>query len=394
MLFQTLDDKNQCVAVYTNGELDFNGIPKGMTKTWGYVPYVPGEIEYASLYCIGSSLADVCPAHLKEEWAKINRKLKAFQRSFRTAKVDMNELCFFDLVQERFLLEYCDMKNQITEHVLNTHHKPDNYDFLVELSSIIHDVKYRKLNIDVGGIRDIFAKPKTRNFLKKINSFSPYISYDIAGTRTGRLTTKKGSFPILTLDKDFRAVIKPNNDLFIELDFNAAELRTVLALSGVEQPDKDIHEWIGNNIFASTDNREEIKKKIFAWLYNPLAKNDKLESVFKRGDITKKYFNGEEVKTPFGRTIEVDDRRAFNYIVQSTTSDMFLRSMIKVFSLLKNRKSYVAFSVHDSLVVDFDMEDKDLLSEMVSVFSETELAKFKVNMSIGKDYGSMKTKRL
>ena len=286
------------------------------------------------------------------------------------------------------------MKNQITEHVLNTHHKPDNYDFLVELSSIIHDVKYRKLNIDVGGIRDIFAKPKTRNFLKKINSFSPYISYDIAGTRTGRLTTKKGSFPILTLDKDFRAVIKPNNDLFIELDFNAAELRTVLALSGVEQPDKDIHEWIGNNIFASTEGREEIKKKVFAWLYNPLAKNDKLESVFKRKDITKSHFNGKEVKTPFGRTIEVDERRAFNYIVQSTTSDMFLRSMIKVFNLLKDRKSHIAFSVHDSLVIDFDMEDKDLLSEMVNVFSETDLAKFKVNMSIGKDYGSMRTKRL
>jgi DNA polymerase I-like protein with 3'-5' exonuclease and polymerase domains len=68
--------------------------------------------------------------------------------------------------------------------------------------------------------------------------------------------------------------------------------------------------------------------------------------------------------------------------------------MIKVFNLLKDRKSHIAFSVHDSLVIDFDMEDKDLLSEMVNVFSETDLAKFKVNMSIGKDYGSMRTKRL
>jgi hypothetical protein len=394
MLFQTLDDKNECVAIYTDGNLDFESVPQGLTRTWNYVPYVPGDLECASLYCIGCSLDDACPPHLKEKWEQINKKLRSFRRSFEISLIDMNELCFFDLVQDRFLMEYCDIKNQISQHIFDTYEKPKNYDFLLGLSEVIHDIRYKKLNIDINGLKDIFAIPKTRAFLKKVNLLSPNIEYDIAGTRTGRLTTKRNSFPILTLDKDFRSLIKPNNDLFVELDFNAAELRTVLALSGVEQPQQDIHEWIAKEVFLSGESREDVKKKVFAWLYNPLAKNEKLEQVFRRKEITDKYFDGGRVLTPFDRDIEVDERRAFNYIVQSTTSDLFLRCMIKVAKLLKGRKSYVAFSIHDSLVIDLSVEDKSMLSEIVEVFSETDLAKFKINMSVGKNYGSMKTKRL
>ena len=110
---------------------------------------------------------------------------------------------------------------------------------------------------------------KTRQFFKKINNVSPYVDYNIFGTKTGRLSTKKGSFPILTMDKRYRSSVKPNNDWFVELDYNAAELRVLLALAGKEQPDEDIHDWNVKNVYRNLLTRDEAKTRIFAWLYNP-----------------------------------------------------------------------------------------------------------------------------
>ena len=101
--------------------------------------------------------------------------------------------------------------------------------------------------------------------IKKIKKSDNCISYDIFGTKTGRLSTKKNSFPIMTLNKSYRAILKPKNDLFLELDYNAAELRTLLALSGHTQPDQDIHEWNMKNVYGDRLNREESKKRIFSF---------------------------------------------------------------------------------------------------------------------------------
>jgi len=64
MRFQTLDDKNECVAVYLpkDNQLKFNHIPDDATSTWSYAPYLKSkQIEYAQLYCEGKNLEEVCP---------------------------------------------------------------------------------------------------------------------------------------------------------------------------------------------------------------------------------------------------------------------------------------------------------------------------------------------
>ena len=118
MLFQTLDDKKECVGIYANNKLHFNELPENLSSTWSYSPYLKGQqIQYASLYCEGKSLDEVCPDHLKDEWMNGKKKLKAFMSSFIETKVSLEENCFFDLTPTKFLEEYCNIKNKITEHV-------------------------------------------------------------------------------------------------------------------------------------------------------------------------------------------------------------------------------------------------------------------------------------
>ena len=76
------------------------------------------------------------------------------------------------------------------------------------------------------------------------------------------MTTQSNSFPILTLDKSYRSVLKPNSDWFVELDYNAAELRVLLGLSGKEQPEGDLHKWNVENVYKGEITREQAKKII------------------------------------------------------------------------------------------------------------------------------------
>ena len=64
--------------------------------------------------------------------------------------------------------------------------------------------------------------------------------------------------------------------------------------------------------------------------------------------------------------------------------------MIKVSNYLKGCKSYVAFPIHDSIVLDLSSEDKEKLPEIIDIFSNTALGKFKVNIGVGNNFGRLR----
>ena len=120
------------------------------------------------------------------------------------------------------------------------------------------------------------------------------------------------------------------------------------------------------------------------------AKNDKLEKVYKRDDVMNRFWDGEKVTTIFNRKMKASLHHALNYIIQSTTSDLFLRRMVAINEKLKNYKSFVAFSIHDSLVIDLDQEEKHILPELIEIFENTDLGTFKANVSAGKNFAEMR----
>lgn len=394
MIAQTLDDKRHCLGIYHDGrliydceEFDFDSI----TATWNYNPiFAQNDTLIASLLVDGKSLNECCPDFLRHRWASISTRLRAFHKSFLTSKISLDTHCFYDLVPERFLLEYCEVKNRITQHIIEKHDKPANYEFMRSLSKFTHTIAQQNLNIDYSALARDSHQLKVRNFLKKSRRITPRISYNIYGTKTGRLTANKGFFPIMTLDSDYRKIIKPSNDYFVELDYNAAELRVLLALSGKEQPQGDVHRWNLDNVFRGVGTRAEAKKRIFAWLYNPQSKDIQCSKIYDRDAVLRRFWNGHAVATPFHRIITADRHHALNYLIQSTTSDLVLSRAMKIAEILKDKKSFISFTLHDSIIIDFADSERDTIEELIHVFSETRFGKFQVNLSAGKSYGGMR----
>lgn len=390
MIFLSLDDKGECVGTYCNGELHFNSqLPPTFSKTWKYYPFLNNyKIDYANLYVSGRELDEVCPDMYRDDWTTLNNKAKAFIRSFVEAKVSLKENCFYDLIPKQFLIDYSQIKCDIVQYIFNNIKKPENYEFILQLEKLITHIKYKKLNLDKDMLRDDLSDPRTLQFYKKLDSMNTQIEYSQFSSRTGRLTTAENSFPILQLKKDYRKIIKPNGDFFLELDYNAAEVRTFLSLSGKEQPHEDIHEW--NKKAFGFASRDEAKKEFIAWLYGARSAHDKYFRKIYDTAAIKNYWDGKYIKNIFGRIIESDDFHTINYVVQSTTADLVLRQALKINDILKSTQSEIAFIIHDSIIIDMKKQDKSKINSIINAYCDTQLGKYRCSAKIGANFGEMK----
>mgnify|MGYP003114270742 FL=1 len=387
MIFQLLDTKHECYKIFCADELHDDYSDEVLTHTWAPSPSLADkEVEYAQIWSGGKTLADLCPEKSKHRFENLNERAKVFLKTFFNARINLDDVCFYDCVPEKFLLDYFSLKNEIAADVFENYKKPLNHDFMRDLIFFVDRISNQTLNIDTSDLD--MSDEKTG--VQKISLDKNKVVYNPWGTVTGRLTTQKNSFPILTLNKNLRKCLTPQNDVFLELDYNASELRVLLGLLDQAQPEEDLHSWLAKEVFDDKYTREEVKKKVFAWLYNPASKNKRLNAFFDRQAVLEKYYDGHKVVTPYDRTVDVDEEKALNYLIQSSSSDMMLTAAIKLDKMLKNKKSFVAFCIHDSIVLDIAAEDKELVESMREEFSKTRFGNFRTNMSLGLNFGDMK----
>ena len=373
MILQTLDIADNCQGIYHEGEFLFSEYDKKLldySTAWKHTPMMQHSNIKKYLYILtrGRPLQEYSPD--KDRFLEIQELIFAHRKALDTANVNLQGMCFYDAIPEHILTNWFDTKLEALEVIESTCFAEDDYDILLKAHFLASAIRRRKI---------------TYKSEKRV------INYNIFGSSTGRLTTNKGSLPIHNIKKEQRSDIVPSNSAFVEIDFNAAEIRTLLALSGREQPQDDIHEWISKEVFLGKHGREESKVKLFSWLYNISASDTDLAKFFSR-EIFRDFYDREKstLKTPFGRSLQVEERKAQNYLLQSTTSDIVVENTFKILKLLRERKSQIAFTLHDSVVIDLDLEDLHLLKTIKNVFESTRWGNFKSNVKIGKNFGNMK----
>ena len=376
MILQTLDIKDNCKGIFHKDAFLLEDVQSAISNysvAWKHSSLLDDEkFRYLYLSLKSEDLSDYC--HDPCVFSTYRKKLAAQQKAAIAAKISLQEECFFDLLPEHQLVRWFQLRQQALENLHKVSKMDDDYD-------ILHKIHVLTTNIAQQDIQ--FGKKKGR------------VLYNIFGAATGRLTTKRGSVPVLTLKKDQRELLTPQNDAFVELDLNAAEIRMLMALSGREQPQGDIHEWVVENVFNGEIERSKAKVELFAWLYNPSNSKSRFDQIFSRL-IFRDFFASEDqtLKTPFGRVLAVDERKAQNYLLQSTTSDQVLENAYKIMKMLKGKKSKIAFTLHDSIIIDMCKKDAIMLRDIKSIFEETRWGSFVSTCKIGKTFGNLKELKL
>ena len=94
MLVEPLDSKGDCVGFYCNGQI-VKEVPDHV-ESWAYHPAFGANGEYAYLYCqdeINKFVSD----DYKSDWKMLNNKMKAFFKSFGSAK-SFNNACLNSII--------------------------------------------------------------------------------------------------------------------------------------------------------------------------------------------------------------------------------------------------------------------------------------------------------
>ncbi len=372
MILQTLDIKDNCTGIFHENNFIFENIENFVNSysfAWKHSPMLEDEnFQYLYPLLKQEDLSSFCRD--PDLFHIYKKKLEAHQRAAISAKVSLKEVCFFDLLPKHQLTKWFSIRQQALEHIHKVFERGEDYDILHKAHVLTANIAHQNIT---------FGKTTGR------------VLYNIFGSATGRLTTKKDSVPILTLKKEQRGLLKPQNDAYVELDLNAAEVRMLMALSGREQPQEDIHEWVVKNVFNNKLERSKAKVELFAWLYNPSSSKSHFDEFFSR-TIFRDFFAPEkqELTTPFGRTLAVEERKAQNYLLQSTTSDQVLENAYKIQKMLKNKKTTIAFTLHDSIILDMAKEDAIMLRDIKKQFEQTRWGKFVSTCKIGKTFGHLK----
>jgi hypothetical protein len=271
------------------------------------------------------------------------------------------------------LEEYADYHNKVCEFVISNFEKPDDYDIIKSLLSSLYKISTKSLNIS--------NHEMVEKYGNKI-MLHPF-------TKTGRLGTCHKTFPILSLKKEDRKYLFPKNDYFLELDHNGAEIRTLLYLCDMEQPDGDVYQYINKECYKNSMSRDDIKKAIITTIYSGNENIGQLSRLFDIKKLKEKYFIDDHVITPFNKKIKSDDFHFLNYLCQSTFSYIFYFQMMKMQEMLSGRKSYVSFPLHDSLIIDLNESDLDIANDIVSLYKNTIFGNFLVNKKLGTNYLDM-----
>lgn len=388
MIFQTFDDKQYCLLVYKDNKF-LKQLTPSCTHTWSYASYLSDkDIEYASLYTPGKSLKEVCRKENLAHFEEIQNRIKGVVNSCYEVGLNLSDICIYEVIPQHILATWADIKTNICQDIFNSIEKPPHYEQLLKITKLITDIKQKDILLDISKLPRVSVQDK--NIYKLISNCHGFIDYDMHKTITGRLSTRKDSFPVLTLAKKYRQVLLPTNNWLFEMDFNACELRTALALLGHDQPNEDLHDWNLKNVFTRAKSRDNAKKRIFSWLYNPRNKDDKVSKIYDREKLKTLYYKENKVITPFGRQIECDEDHAVNYLIQSTAADLVFEQIYKVWEYLEGRKSFVKFCNHDSVMIDLDSEQEYEFNQIKEIFCDTRFGRFKVNCLGGKNWFDMK----
>ena len=233
---------------------------------------------------------------------------------------------------------------------------------------------------------------------RSISNSKVYSSYNLYNI-TSRPTNAFNSINFLAFNKDnsSRTAFIPENDAFVEFDFDGYHLRLIANAMQTDIPQNEsIHNYLGKKYYGkdelTAEEYQEAKKITFRQMYNGVEDEYKHIEFFRDVAITVEamwstYKTDGFLELPNGRRITLENgnpQKLFNYYIQCLETVNNVKKLSKLKEYLKNKQSKVLLVVYDSILIDYSASDgKGTLLDIKTILEEDG---YKVKAKKGSNY--------
>ena len=254
-------------------------------------------------------------------------------------------------------------------------------------ANVFYNIETNGIKVDKNCFIDYY-NGKLTNPQFSLSRSKIYTQYNLY-TTTSRPSNTFNSINFAALHKDDgeRACFKPENDKFIELDFQGYHPRLIGEMVGFDFPkDKNTYDVLGELLGVS---QQEAKELTFKQLYGGVWSEYQSKPFFEKvlaytDDMWDTYQYGGSIKCDNKIFIRDDENitrtKLFNYIVQSKETSTNVDLLKLVFDKLKDKKTKLVLYTYDAFLFDYSNEDKGLIQEIINILD------YPVNIKQGKTY--------
>jgi hypothetical protein len=248
-------------------------------------------------------------------------------------------------------------------------------------------------NIEINGIKvdkNCFIEHyngKLTNPQFNLSRSKIYTQYNLY-TTTSRPSNTFNSVNFAALNKDSgeRMCYRPENDKFIEIDFQGYHPRLIGELVGFDFPkDKNTYDVLGELLGVDRQAAKELTfKQLYGGVWSEYRDKPFFKDVLKyTDDIWDTYQYGKRLVTEnkiFIPDVEMTRSKLFNYVIQSKETSTNVDLLKLVFDLLKGKKTKLVLYTYDAFLFDYSKEDGDLIQEVINILD------YPVSIKQGKTY--------
>lgn len=241
---------------------------------------------------------------------------------------------------------------------------------------------------------------KPRDMKMSVENNIVYSKYNLYNN-TSRPTNAFNSVNFAAIPKTqaHREVFTPQNDMFVEFDFDGYHVRLLCDLIGYELTDESAHKQLAKVYFGKDNISEEEYKQAkqinFHMMYGKIPEDKKHLDISQKiqkfiDDLWTVYQNTGKIQNPHTGKVfsnklpDMNPQKLMNYLMQSVETSRNIKILKNILRTLKTYETSVALYTYDSVLFDFKKTDTvRALHEIEEVLSEN--GKYPVNYKHSKN---------